>query len=235
MLTPKTGYQWVHDTGGILHRDISINNLMYREDSGRVSGVLIDYDMAVGVNRDPTAGQSSKQRTGTKPFMARGLLKKEPEPHVFRHDLESLFYCYLWMLLKKEVHRTKSDPTKTVHIHPLQHWEDMPTLSLGERKLSMIVDGDVGTTYREFRGHSRVCKRLLRTLATKLLVNRDQTISSSSDSDSGSESSEEPPTVVLLTFAEFGRHICGRTMKKLKGGIINAPYHLQLASLFGVV
>ncbi|KAJ7222551.1 hypothetical protein GGX14DRAFT_664171 [Mycena pura] len=65
-------YRWLYEDVGIMHRDISINNLMVRCKNGRRYGVLNDFDLAIEMNKDlfPT----SKQRTGTKPFMARDLL-----------------------------------------------------------------------------------------------------------------------------------------------------------------
>ena len=68
-MTRVKGHKWVYEVGETLHRDISISNIMYRELDKRISGVLIDYDMSVDVDRNLTeGGSSSKQRTGTKPY-----------------------------------------------------------------------------------------------------------------------------------------------------------------------
>jgi hypothetical protein len=75
-----------------MHRDISVSNLMFRRQSGsgRVFGVLNDFDLAVHV---PVTEASSHQRTGTTPYMAIDLLETSPPPvHLYRHDLESLVY-----------------------------------------------------------------------------------------------------------------------------------------------
>ncbi|KDQ23775.1 hypothetical protein PLEOSDRAFT_1086212 [Pleurotus ostreatus PC15] len=84
--------------GNVLHRDISENNLLWTKSAknakrGRTIGVLNDWDLATPVD---AIGNSSKHRTGTGPFMALDLLAPEPPVHLYRHDLESLFYVLIW-------------------------------------------------------------------------------------------------------------------------------------------
>ena len=89
------GYEWLHVSAKIQHCDISLGNLMYRCKSGQVYGVLNDFDLAILLDR--TGGPSSKQRTGTKPFMAVDLLdESQVLQHCYRHDLESMFYAIYW-------------------------------------------------------------------------------------------------------------------------------------------
>lgn len=71
---------------------------MVRKSDDRYYGVLNDYDMAIWLNRD--VKPSSKQRMGTLPYVAMELLKEVPRPHRYRHDLESIFYCMLDMILE---------------------------------------------------------------------------------------------------------------------------------------
>ncbi|KAJ8518646.1 hypothetical protein ONZ45_g4311 [Pleurotus djamor] len=80
---------------GILHRDLSKNNLMFRRKNGRVFGVVIDWDLASPFNK---ASGPRDGLTGTGPFMARDILlsKNETIGHLDRHDLESLFYVLIW-------------------------------------------------------------------------------------------------------------------------------------------
>jgi serine/threonine protein kinase len=62
----------------------------------KVCGVLTDFDLAswtVDIKNDRT--RTSQQRTGTPPFMAYELLSGSDGPHLYRHDLESLFYIML--------------------------------------------------------------------------------------------------------------------------------------------
>ena len=73
------------------HRDISPNNLMYYwTEQGRIVGVLNDFDLAVLAS---SAAQSSKERTGTLPYMADELLwtRGEPIAHLYGEPLNMLF------------------------------------------------------------------------------------------------------------------------------------------------
>lgn len=76
---------------GFLHRDISINNLMINmdvNDNSSWRSFLIDLDLAIETSRSVASG--AKGRTGTRAFMAIGVLLGEQ--HSFRHDLESFFW-----------------------------------------------------------------------------------------------------------------------------------------------
>ncbi|KAL8669127.1 MAG: hypothetical protein Q9168_006267 [Polycauliona sp. 1 TL-2023] len=76
---------------GILHRDVSIGNIMLTENED--DGFLIDYDLAIKTTSDRASGAPGK--TGTKIFMAIGALLGEP--HSFMHDLESFFWVLFWI------------------------------------------------------------------------------------------------------------------------------------------
>lgn len=81
--------------GKVLHRDISAGNVLWRSvPKSRCVGVLNDWDQA----SDIIPQGPLKYRTGTGPFMARDLLAggSEPPTHLYRHDLESLFYLLVW-------------------------------------------------------------------------------------------------------------------------------------------
>ena len=97
-------HRWLHDHAGILHRDLGPNNIMYRKVKGKIHGVLADYDLASlrsTLTLDRT--KTSQQRTGTPPFMAHGLLKGNDPIHLYRHDLESLFYTMLILATHYEI------------------------------------------------------------------------------------------------------------------------------------
>ncbi|OCL08995.1 hypothetical protein AOQ84DRAFT_363643 [Glonium stellatum] len=69
----------------ILHRDISVGNIMLNE--AEDDGFLINLDLAVKIDREKASGAPSK--TGTKVFMAIGALYGED--HNFMHNLELFF------------------------------------------------------------------------------------------------------------------------------------------------
>ncbi|KAI5115937.1 hypothetical protein M0805_004064 [Coniferiporia weirii] len=85
-------FLWDH---GIMHRDISIGNLMCRlGEDDEVCGVLNDWDLA---KLKDSKESTSNSRTGTRPFMARDLLTDEPVEHLERFDWESMLYVLVWI------------------------------------------------------------------------------------------------------------------------------------------
>ena len=98
------------EKAGILHRDISIGNLMV-DASEPAQGVLIDLDFAVRVAQhgNPVDGETFPP-AGTLIFRAFDLLTPDnPLKAYYRHDLESFFYTLLWIQMhyvngKKHVH-----------------------------------------------------------------------------------------------------------------------------------
>ncbi|KIK40988.1 hypothetical protein CY34DRAFT_806585 [Suillus luteus UH-Slu-Lm8-n1] len=84
------------------HRDVSPSNLMvYKTSDGRYIGVLNDFDLSS--TRDTPSGQ---ERTGTVPFMAIALLKKDAiegkVQHLYQHDAESFLWVFAWVCLRYE-------------------------------------------------------------------------------------------------------------------------------------
>lgn len=94
----ETAHQNLYSKAGILHRDISLNNLMV-DPSVPTSGVLIDLDMAAQVK--PHSGKPLEVvpiLTGTTPFLAIDLLGDTPPSKAYyRHDLESFLYVLGWI------------------------------------------------------------------------------------------------------------------------------------------
>jgi serine/threonine protein kinase len=90
------GHRSLYYDGKILHRDISENNLIITEikQKGDPRGKLIDLDLAKELDGGPSG---ARHRTGTMEFMAIEVL--EGRPHTYRHDLESLFYVFLWVII----------------------------------------------------------------------------------------------------------------------------------------
>ena len=86
------------EKAGILHRDISIGNLMV-DLSDPSQGVLIDLDFAARVagHGNPLDGETFPP-AGTVNFRAFDLLTPDtPLRAYYRHDLESFFYTLLWI------------------------------------------------------------------------------------------------------------------------------------------
>ena len=74
----------------------------------KVYGVLTDYDLSSwkrDLNNDHT--MTSQQWTGTPPYMAQELLQGTSTTHLYRHDVESLFYIMLLIAARYTIVPTK--------------------------------------------------------------------------------------------------------------------------------
>ncbi|QYS99468.1 Protein kinase-like domain [Trichoderma simmonsii] len=95
----------------MLHRDIAIKNLVIDPQEQRrirnsiiyqgsysvdPQGILIDFGAALDLEKGPPP----RQIVGSDGFMAIGVLRGEP--HTYRHDLESLFYVFLWLAIAND-------------------------------------------------------------------------------------------------------------------------------------
>uniref|UniRef100_A0A8H7NHF6 non-specific serine/threonine protein kinase n=1 Tax=Bionectria ochroleuca TaxID=29856 RepID=A0A8H7NHF6_BIOOC len=114
------GHELLYNAG-LLHRDISINNLMVNEDDRNPSwrAFLIDLDLAVREQRESASG--AKGKTGTRAFMAIGALLGEQ--HSFMHDLESFFWVIFWIC----IHYNGPDESRVV-----QEFDKWNSVKMGE-------------------------------------------------------------------------------------------------------
>ncbi|PSN59265.1 hypothetical protein BS50DRAFT_580135 [Corynespora cassiicola Philippines] len=112
----------------ILHRDISIGNVMLTiaEDDG----FLIDLDLAIKIDREGASGAPSK--TGTKVFMAIGALYGEE--HTFMHDLESFFWVLYWIC----VHC--NGPRGQRRVSKFEAWNFESTETLAKIKAGSVLE-----------------------------------------------------------------------------------------------
>ena len=118
-----------------------IEGLNAKEESERkVYGVLTDYDLSSWrKDLQNHYTRTSQQRTGTPPYMAQELLKGTSTTHLYRHDLESLFYIMLLMTARYTITPTEGGPNAESKGHvvirggklPYQKWfntQDYDTL-----------------------------------------------------------------------------------------------------------
>ncbi|KAI0089864.1 hypothetical protein BDY19DRAFT_89279 [Irpex rosettiformis] len=78
---------------GILHRDISVGNVMLNMD---FAGILNDWDHAIRAN---VTRQGHPYRTGTWQFMSIGILRNATKPHTIHDDIESAFWVFYYIAL----------------------------------------------------------------------------------------------------------------------------------------
>ena len=90
--------------GKILHRDISLNNIIITDpkDANGFTGMLIDLDLATSIDISGKNKRSgARKMTGTLKYMAIEVVEfafrdaQRDLEHTYRHDLESFFYVFL--------------------------------------------------------------------------------------------------------------------------------------------
>lgn len=185
---------------GILHRDLSLNNLAFRPANPRPTcgvfgpnaisstnpdmvsftppaplttpgsrrGMILDFDYALWVSPSDKAGgyePSKKDRTvsclqildsgpltcmyqGTVPFMSVELLDPPPDaavPNTFQHDLETLFYVFVWIcsIYQSPGRIRDEDPDLSDSLVILKWNQDKNPKEIGEIKRSHMSYGGI--------------------------------------------------------------------------------------------
>jgi hypothetical protein len=125
------GYESLHVRADMLQCDISPNNLLINEEDDDPSwpAFLIDLDLAVKENREEPSG--ARGRTGTRAFMAIGVLLDE-ENHSFMHDLESFFWVLFWICIHYD------GPAKDVGATEFEKWNYVNMEELAELKSGLV-------------------------------------------------------------------------------------------------
>ncbi|CAI6091430.1 unnamed protein product [Clonostachys chloroleuca] len=158
------GHHHLHKVG-LLHRDISINNLMMNEDKKNPSwtAFLIDLDLAVRGQREGASG--AKGKTGTRAFMAIGALLDDE--HSFMHDLESFFWVLFWIC----IHYNGPDGGKPVP--RFEKWNYVDTDELAELKKGEIADEEdfLKKADKHFTSHYRPLIPWVNRLRRKVFPN----------------------------------------------------------------
>lgn len=129
----------LYEKAGILHHDISVNNLMVDAHDHSV-GVLIDLDLAVQLKDGDTILHFDPVPGGTIPFRARGILNQnEPITTLYyRYDLESFFYTLLWILAFYPF-----DFSTTIEAD-YSKWSELPPQQLAIHKAVQLFDMSLG-------------------------------------------------------------------------------------------
>ncbi|TBU42647.1 hypothetical protein BD309DRAFT_923182 [Dichomitus squalens] len=89
----------VWDLAGVLHRDISVNNIMIRVgQDGQKYGFLIDWELSK-VQCELGQGPVKPDRAGTWDFFSTLYLRYPKKPYRRSDDIESFIYAYLYLVL----------------------------------------------------------------------------------------------------------------------------------------
>ena len=138
----------------ILHRDISIGNIMLTEDED--DGFLIDLDLASRTSDDHASGAPSK--TGTKIFMAIGALRGEH--HNFMHDLESFFWALFWICIHHDGFDKKGNVIRKI-VPEYEDWNYLSTSRLEEGKAGKMLKLEETSDQDMYEWFTVFCRKLV--------------------------------------------------------------------------
>ncbi|KAJ2085232.1 hypothetical protein IW138_006439 [Coemansia sp. RSA 986] len=155
---------------GLLHRDISVNNILVITNDGDdslrrpVKGLLIDYDHAISVDQDSTGNGT---RSGTLPYMSIHNLEGAPGKRSALDDWESLLYLICWLgtfgINSKD--RDNINKKKTAEIEKWRHGT-MQDIAECKRRQMNSMDTFSGLILAGFQEEYNV----LKLLATKIYM-----------------------------------------------------------------
>ncbi len=155
----------LYQVGKILHQDISEGNILIvsSKQPGDPKGILIDMDVA----RECKAPSKKNQVIGTTPFISIGSLIGSTG-HTYRHDLESFFYVFLWVV----IHNRAEDLPKTSR---LQGWRKVEStcFQLGQKKLKDMETEQFAGILSEFPCELKALRGLAKNLHQILFPRRN--------------------------------------------------------------
>ncbi|KAF7375254.1 hypothetical protein MSAN_00412100 [Mycena sanguinolenta] len=205
---------------GILHRDISLNNLLLSpyEDS---RGVIIDWDLAKKMD-DLIDGKSTKDdsRTGTRLYQSIKVLKGTLRHHDNMDDLESIFYVLYIVLCGYDT----SGQRLGGNLGPISDWEETLSkpLPLSAAKTGFLFPGVNPLTVKRYAGpETLVLENLLKKLM-QFFQSRVSSIIEALDGDDPTPFPEYSPEQAQKEYKDFLDLICG-AIEKIPEPIASTP------------
>ena len=161
----------------------------------KLYGVLTDFDLASWtktLNEDYT--KTSQQRTGTPPFMAHGLLDGSDPLHLYRHDLESLFYIMLILATHYKIQAPQDGEEggiRTRNKHPYGKWfnrQSYQDLASFKQTFFWKFDNlDISPDFKDFRAWLSALRLVLGRGIRSKWAHNDELEALGQGQDSGSE------------------------------------------------
>ncbi len=164
------GHQSLYEAARILHRDVSQNNIIITDAKNDTDpkGMLIDLDLAKELN---CGSSGARHRTGTMQFMAIDVL--EGHTHTYRHDLESFFYVFLWIIIRHDPKGGERDLSKESR---LRAWYTGSYEQIADAKMCHMLKDRFKLILDEFPRKFDDLKELAEELRMVLFPLRDGTV-----------------------------------------------------------
>ncbi|KAJ1843098.1 hypothetical protein LPJ57_009844, partial [Coemansia sp. RSA 486] len=125
---------------GILHRDISSNNIMFtRDEDGTVRGFLNDFDCAIEVTAER---KPRTNMTGTLPFMSICNLESKNVDQTILDDIESCIYHMCWFGVEGVCSLHEDYPTDNDMAH-LGRWRIGTVKQIAKTKRNNMHTDDI--------------------------------------------------------------------------------------------
>ncbi|KZF22629.1 hypothetical protein L228DRAFT_268018 [Xylona heveae TC161] len=127
------GCKDLYEKTGLLQCDISTGNLRMNEDEGNPSWFAFIIDLDLAVRADRTGPSPVRHKTGTRPFMAVGVM--QGELRAIKHDYESFFWVFFWFGIHYNGPHGKSRVVRR-----FENWNYMDIRELAEVKKGVVAD-----------------------------------------------------------------------------------------------
>ncbi|KAK7041708.1 hypothetical protein VNI00_008997 [Paramarasmius palmivorus] len=132
-------HQEAYEKARILHRDISIGNILITEEG---EGLLIDWEFSKPLD---STKPRVLERTGTWQFMSARLLANKPGEvdHTLADDLESFYHVLCWVILMHGEHGLTDDEVKNQIARVYDSWHGVGSTAAtgGEAKKVNLTEG----------------------------------------------------------------------------------------------
>ncbi|KAJ8058528.1 hypothetical protein OCU04_012711 [Sclerotinia nivalis] len=165
----------------ILHRNIAIKNLIItpQHSADSPKGVLLDFNFALDLDNV----RPIEPMVGSDGFMAIGILSGQR--HTYRHDLESLFYVFLWIAIANDrVHDEANDILKGIpKTSRLWKWCTMDFGAVGRDKAADMRPEGFEGILDEFSSDFASLRGLAKELHALIFPVRDGKIFTGTETD----------------------------------------------------
>ena len=169
------------------------------EPVNKVYGVLTDYDLSSWTAKmNSNYVKTSQHRTGTPPYMAQELLKGTSSVHLYRHDVESLFYIMLLTGVRHTIWIPKGLKNPQIMRRgstglPYQHWFNEPRYrSLGSFKQTFFANQEAIELSKEFEAFRPWLRALRHKFYLGFKLRPSNPEDEESDPSSVSEDEDDP-------------------------------------------